>query len=292
VSSAESLFAERVIEPFVAEYLEGRTPNPCVHCNQTVRFPHLLKLADQLDCSLVATGHYARVERGPDGPQLRRGLDPDKDQSYFLHGLGVERLGRCLFPLGWSRKPDVRAAAAALGLESAGRPDSQEICFIPDDDRTFLFEQRARRGPGEIVDQAGRRIGTHAGLEHYTVGQRRGLGVAAPDPLYVLRIDAAENRIVAGPAAALAVPRIRCDGWRELAPLPAAPVGAAWTAQLRHRHAGVPVAGWRRDGDTVLFDLAEPARAAAPGQFLVLYADDRVIGGGRILAADSEPTEG
>lgn len=283
VGNVEDRFRREVIDPFVAEYRDGRTPNPCVGCNTTVRFPELARRADHLDLDLVATGHYARAEMTDEGPRLRRGVDPGKDQSYFLHGIGSDVLARCVFPLGWWTKDEVRRAAAALGLESARKPDSQEICFVPDDDRTFLFEDSPST-PGEIVDGDGRVIGTHRGLVHYTVGQRRGLGVAAAEPLYVTALDAAANRVVAGPRSALRRRRVRCDGWLDLAPDVAAP--GDLTAQLRHRHGGVAVESWRRDGDEAIVQLAADAEGVAPGQFLVLYRDDEVLGGGRIVAAE------
>ncbi len=287
VSGVEPAFRSRVIEPFVDEYLAGRTPNPCVGCNAAVRFPQLTRLADELGLDHVATGHYARVLAGPDGPELHRALDPDKDQSYFLHRLERDVLVRCVFPLGWSAKPDVRAAAAALGLEAAARPDSQEICFVPDDDRSFLFAGRETGADGEIVHRDGRILGRHRGLAHYTVGQRRGLGVADAEPLFVVALEKAGNRVVVGPRDALRVGRVRCDGFVDLAGVPRrGPVGPGpWTVQLRHRHAGAPVREWSRDGERLEVVLDGTAVGVAPGQFLVLYRGDRVCGGGRIVGA-------
>ncbi len=292
VGNAEDAFRDAVIDPFVAEYRAGRTPNPCVGCNTSVRFPELLRRADQLGLDLVATGHYARVQTTDGRPRLLRGADPAKDQSYFLHGVAPEILARCVFPLGWWTKDEVRRAAAELGLDSARRPDSQEICFVPDDDRSFLFADAPPR-PGDIVDRSGAVLGRHRGVEHYTVGQRRGLGVAAAEPLYVTSLDSAENRVVVGPRRELGASVVRCDGWlRTAADLPdEGPVEQGdWTAQLRHRHGGVAVEAWRIDGGAAEVRLAAQAEAVAPGQFLVLYREDQVMGGGRIVAADDGTT--
>ena len=295
VGDVEAAFRAAVIEPFVAEYRAARTPNPCLHCNGTVRFPELVRLADRQGCALAATGHYARVAAAAGGARLLRGVDPDKDQAYFLHRVDPALLARVVFPLGWFTKAEVRRAAAALDLRVATRPDSQEICFVPDDDRSFLFAGEDDPAPGEIIDADGKVLGAHRGLVHYTVGQRRGLGVAAAEPLYVLRLEPATNRLVVGRREELATDRLLADDFLPAVPdLPAAGDtygGLPVTARIRHRHEGVPVAGWRLAGDRLEVDLERPVSGAAPGQGLVLYAEDLVLGGGRLreTAAGKEP---
>jgi tRNA-specific 2-thiouridylase len=288
VADVSEMFRTRVIDPFVAEYTAGRTPNPCLACNALVRFPALVQRADQLDLNMVATGHYARVERLAGEVRLRRGLDPDKDQAYFLYRIGRKLLPRIIFPLGWYRKAEVREAARILELPTAARRESQEICFVPTGDRSFLFAADTAYGPGEIVDREGKILGKHGGLVHYTVGQRRGLGIAAPEPLYVLALDRERNRLVVGPRRDLAVHRVICDGFAAaVADFPGTgpPVGVEgpWVARIRYRHAGAPVAAWSRQDGDLSVDLARPACGVAPGQSLVLYRDDLVLGGARII---------
>jgi tRNA-specific 2-thiouridylase len=289
-------FRVRVIDPFVAEYAAARTPNPCLACNSNVRFPELLRLADQQGCDLVATGHYARTAPDPDGTTwLRRGVDRDKDQSYFLSHVPREVWPRVVFPLGWSRKPEVRAAARALGLRVADKAESQEICFVPDGDRARLFPDGTLGRPGPVVDTSGRVLGEHRGLGHYTVGQRRGLGIAHREPLYVLALEPATNRLVVGGREETGVQRLHCD--RVTVHDPALLAGGrsdGLVAQVRHRHGGAAVAGWRRTDDRLRVDLAEPVRGAAPGQGLTLYAGDRVVACGRLVSAveAEEPTRG
>ena len=312
VSDVSETFESLVIDPFVAEYSIGRTPNPCLACNAQVRFPSLLRLAEQQGCQYVATGHYARVvtdltppygrggggqasSDGQDGPVLAghpallRGVDGAKDQAYFLHRIDLATLPRVVFPLGWYTKQQVRAAARELGLPVAAKAESQEICFVPDGDRSFLFQDPAATTPGDIVDGEGRRLGRHRGLLHYTVGQRRGLGIAAPRRLYVVALDRSANQLVVGYVEELAVTRIDCDRFAssvpdfpERGPQPA--FAPEVTARIRHRHVGVLVSGWRRDGESLSVTLAAPALGVAPGQDLVLYGGDVVLGGGRILA--------
>jgi tRNA-uridine 2-sulfurtransferase len=288
VGNVEHPFREHVIDPFVSEYRAGRTPNPCVGCNTWVRFPELARRADQLGLDFVGTGHYARMERDGEDVHLKRGVDRGKDQSYFLHGVDPAILARSVFPLGWWNKDEVRHIAAELGLESARTPDSQEICFVPDDDRSFLFED-APSQPGDVVDRAGNVLGRHRGLEHYTVGQRKGLGIAAEAPLYVLSLDVGSNTVVLGRRHELQVDTVRCDKWRWTSP-DASAAGprrcdeGRCTAQLRHQHPGVEVSEWRLHDDVVELDLAVDAEGVAPGQSLVLYRDDVVVGGGRIVA--------
>ncbi len=282
-------FAAEVLLPFVAEYEAGRTPNPCVRCNARLRFPALLRLADAWGSSLIATGHHARVGAVGGRARLLAGADPAKDQSYFLHAVERTSLERVIFPAGWFRKRDLRRAARKLGLAVAERPESQDVCFVPGGDRAFLFGAAGRR-EGPIVDRTGRRLGTHRGLARYTVGQRRGLGVAAPEPLYVLALDPEGNRLVVGPRSGLAVRRVVCDdlALHEALPPEGGPDGDL-LARIRYRHRGSPVAAWRRCGERLEARLAEPAEGVAPGQSLVLYRGDLVVGGGRILATDCEP---
>ena len=299
VGDVEDTFRENVIKPFVADYNQARTPNPCLDCNGVIRFPELVRLADRQGCAFAATGHYARISgNGPDA-RLLRGLDPDKDQSYFLHRIDAALFSRLVFPLGWYTKPKVREAARQLGIRAAEKRDSQEICFVPDGDRTFLFDQVSDQDnqallSGDIVDRAGRLLGRHKGLIHYTVGQRKGLGVAAPDPLYVLELDLAEGRLVVGARHELETLTVSGDDFQAAVPdFPArwdrndpgsriAGDDGAVVMSIRHRHAGARVDKWFRDGDRIRVELAEPVDGAAPGQGLVLYAGDMVLGGARI----------
>jgi len=299
VGDVEQTFRENVIEPFVAEYSRARTPNPCLDCNGVIRFPELVRLADRQGCAFAATGHYARISGSRTGARLLRGLDPGKDQSYFLHRIDSSLFSRLVFPLGWYIKTQVREAARQLGIRAAEKRDSQEICFVPDGDRTFLFEQISDRDnkallPGDIVDGTGRVLGRHKGLIHYTVGQRKGLGVAAPDPLYVLELDPTAGRLVVGPRHELETLTVSGDDF--VAAVPDFP--DRWdrndprfrntgengdvVLSIRHRHPGALVEHWSREGDRIRVELAEPVDGAAPGQGLVLYAGDTVLGGARI----------
>ncbi len=303
VGDVERTFRENVIEPFVSDYTLARTPNPCLDCNGVIRFPELVRLADRQGCAFAATGHYARISGEGSEARLLRGLDPDKDQSYFLHRIDSVLFSRLVFPLGWYVKTQVREAARQLGIRVAEKRDSQEICFVPDGDRTFLFDQVSGRDnkallPGDIVDRTGRVLGCHKGLIHYTVGQRKGLGVAAPDPLYVLELDLAERRLVVGSRQELETLTVSGDDF--IAAVPDFPT--RWdrndsesrfgggdgevVMSIRHRHAGARVNKWVREGDRIRVDLAEPVDGAAPGQGLVLYAGAMVLGGARIISAD------
>lgn len=285
-------FHEQVISPFVTEYLAARTPNPCVVCNAAVRFPALVRLADEHGCQMVATGHYARIGASAAGAAvLLRGHDPAKDQSYFLHRIDSGLFERIVFPLGWYRKAEVREGAVRLGLPVAGQAESQEVCFLPDDDRSRLFPA----GPvglvqgGDIVDRRGRVLGRHRGLVHYTVGQRRGLKVAAAEPLYVLELEAAAGRLVVGTRDQLRTERVIADRFqRAVTDFPEAglPAGEV-TARIRHRHRGVRVRSWRLVDQRIEVEFAEAAVGVAPGQALVLYQGDVVLGGGRILASSA-----
>ena len=280
----ERQFQETVISDFVREYASGRTPLPCAHCNSDLKFSTLLDRARGFGAEYVATGHYARVEQRVDGRWLlRRSADPDKDQSYFLFSLTQDQLARAVFPVGDLRKPEVRAQARRLGLTVAEKPDSQEICFVPDGDYASFV---ARHEPvvaraGAIVDTAGRVLAQHAGVHRYTVGQRKGLGLSASEPLYVLKIDAESRQVTVGPRTALEQRTLTASGvnWVSVdAP-------ADWTAvcaQIRHRHRPAAARVRALANGRAELEFIDPQPAITPGQAVVFYDNDLVGGGGWI----------
>jgi tRNA-specific 2-thiouridylase len=280
----ERQFSDTVIANFVNEYTSGRTPIPCSHCNSDLKFSTLLDRARGLGANHLATGHYARVEPTPEGRfLLKRSVDPDKDQSYFLFSLTQEQLARAVFPVGTLTKPEVRSEAHRLGLMVADKPDSQEICFVPDGDYATFVESRASSPvrSGAIVNQHGERLATHAGVHRFTIGQRKGLGIAAQAPLYVLKIDADSGDVTVGPRAALDRSNFVASDVNWIA-RDASPVWTPATVQIRHRHR--PAAGRVRalDDGRAEFEFDEPQPAVTPGQAAVFYDDDVVIGGGWI----------
>jgi tRNA-specific 2-thiouridylase len=285
VLNTEAEFSRAVIEPFVAAYRTGRTPVPCVACNTDLKFGSLLARAAAWDAAAVATGHYARIARDEASGRwvLRRAHDARKDQTDFLWPLSQAQLAAARFPVGALTKDEVRARARALTLPTADKPESQEICFVPDDDyRGFLRRRDASAfRPGPIVDRGGRRLGTHAGLPNYTVGQKRGLGLAGGRALYVLDLDAEANTLTVGPVEELDRRRLSARSVNFIAcEPPAAPRRVE--AKIRHSHAPAPatvraLAGARAE---VVFD--EPQRAVTPGQSVVWYDADVVVGGGII----------
>jgi len=277
----ESRFRDSVIERFADEYMAGRTPIPCVRCNMGVKFTDLFALARDLGADCLATGHYVRRVMGAGGAELHRAIDPARDQSYFLFATTAAQLDYLRFPLGGMEKPAVRAIAAELGLGVAMKPDSQDICFVPDGDYARIVRKlrpEAEDG-GEIVHIDGRVLGTHRGLIHYTVGQRRGIEIGGQaEPLYVVRLDPAEKRLVVGPKAALAVRAARLSEINWLGGDHAGPL----TAKIRSMAKPVPA---RLEDDRLVFEA--PEYGVAPGQAAVLYAGDRVLGGGWIEETES-----
>ena len=278
-------FMEQVICPFAADYEQGRTPNPCIECNRFLKFGKLLRRAEELGCGKVVTGHYARIERDEDGCYvLKKGLDPSKDQSYVLHCLTQEQLAQILFPLGEMTKGETRAIAEQNGFLNANKPDSQDICFVPDGDYAKVVERYGKGGgtqPGAFIDVDGKPVGTHRGIIHYTVGQRKGLGNTWGRPVFVVAIDPAANTVTLGDREDLFRREVRVTDFNWIAgEAPAAPIRC--TAKLRYRQAEQPaMANTAEDGRvTLVFD--EPQRAPTPGQYAVLYDGDVVLGGGRI----------
>ncbi|MEJ6010343.1 tRNA 2-thiouridine(34) synthase MnmA [Novosphingobium aquae] len=280
----ESQFREEVVERFADDYLAGRTPIPCIRCNMGPKFTDLFAMARELGADCLATGHYVRREEGTAGPELHRALDPARDQSYFLYGTTEAQLEFLRFPLGGLPKPEVRRLAETFGLRNAAKPDSQDICFVPDGDYAKVVERVRPEGlgGGEIVHATtGAVLGTHKGVIHFTVGQRRGLEIGGqPEPLYVTGIDAAARRVLVGPKRLLAVTSARIVETNRIGPMPSGPV----TAKVRSLAKPVPVTieGSLGDGESVTIHFAAPEYGVAPGQAAVFYAGERVLGGGWI----------
>jgi tRNA-specific 2-thiouridylase len=314
-------FQHKVIQYFADEYKAGRTPNPCVMCNQNLKFGRLIDRADQLGAQYIATGHFARIERVPvaqtflsagsgDSPAarsdnrtgnsgepadtnvsststqrylLKRGRDPRKDQSYFLFSLRQDQLARALFPLGEMTKSDTREVARHCRLKTADKEESMEICFVPDKDYGKFLQQAnlAQKHRGEIVDLHGRVLGHHDGIEFYTIGQRKGLGISSPQPLYVIELEAAANRVVVGDETALDRDEFVVDlcNW---IPFDAPPERIEVLAKIRYNHPGTPATVTTSNSGKAIVKLHSPQRAVTPGQAAVFYQDDLVVGGGWI----------
>lgn len=283
VVNFEDEFQHLVIDDFVNEYLLGRTPNPCVRCNQWIKFELLLKKARGLGADMIATGHYARTEQDADGRyRLMKGVDPAKDQSYFLFTLTQEQLAMTLFPLGGMTKQEVRALAAGYGLRVAEKGESQEICFVPDNDYVrFIEEERGKHLlSGNIVDRTGKVLGVHDGTYRYTVGQRRGLGIAHPEPLYVLGVDAASKEVKVGPRDALYSDGLIATAINWIAPTPETAIEAS--CKIRYRHNPIPCRILPLADNRAEVHFGEREKSVTPGQAVVFYDGDAVLGGGWI----------
>ena len=285
----ESAFRDSVIADFADEYMAGRTPIPCVKCNMGVKFTDLFQIARDLGADCLATGHYVQRVEGAQGAELHRAADPARDQSYFLFATTQAQLDYLRFPLGGLPKPQVREIAAELGLSVALKPDSQDICFVPDGDYAKIVRAVRPEGeaPGEIVHAlTGEVLGTHRGIIHYTVGQRRGLEIGGqPEPLYVVRIDAPGRRVMVGPRSLLGVAAARVTETNRIGPLPDAPL----TAKVRSLAKPVPITleGPFGGGAETTIRFATPEYGVAPGQAAVIYAGDRVVGGGWIEGTEA-----
>ncbi|MGD1093340.1 MAG: tRNA 2-thiouridine(34) synthase MnmA [Bryobacteraceae bacterium] len=291
VVNFEQRFEEQVVKPFIGEYLAGRTPVPCTLCNNFIKFDQFLEMAEGVGAERIATGHYARIDWNPDAGrwEMRRSADRAKDQTYFLFGLKQEQLARTMFPLGGFEKPAVRELARELGIPTAAKPDSQEICFVPNGDYAGFIDAYFREqgiAPedqrGELVTSDGRVVGEHAGVHHFTVGQRRGLGIAAPEPLYVISTEPQTRRVVIGRdrETLRSSMRVKDVNWISIAP-PFEPLRAEIKIRNKHAAAAATITpGSDPEQVEVLFD--EPQRAITPGQGAVFYSSDVVLGGGWI----------
>jgi len=291
VLNFEEEFRRYVVDPFVADYAAGRTPNPCVRCNEHIKYRALLDRLPALDANFVATGHYARVERSqgagvgdqtPAPTRLLRGVDASKDQSYVLYMLGQEQLSRLLLPVGDCTKAEVRGHARRLGLDVAEKPDSVEICFVPGNDYRAFVEERVPLAPGELRDADGTVLAEHRGVAAYTVGQRKGLGIATGEPRFVTAIDPASNVVVVGPEEDLFADTVEVEEVSWVSGKAPAP-GAALDAKARYRAEPAPAVLMEAAGGraTVRFDRRQ--RALTPGQAIAFYRGDEVLGGGTMV---------
>ena len=277
-------FAETIMERFIQAYQNGQTPNPCIDCNRFMKFERFLHRATELECPYIATGHYARIQAGANGRfLLKTGLDATKDQSYVLYAMTQLQLSRTLLPLGELTKNEVRQIAEAQGFINAKKRDSQDICFAPDGDYAGFIERHMGNPPlpGKFINPCGQQIGNHRGIIHYTIGQRKGLGISAPHPLFVLSINPQDNTVTLGKSDELfsttllardinLIPMDRLDG-----PLRV-------QAKIRYSHAAQPATVWQLDEDTLRVEFDSPQRAITPGQAVVMYDDEVVVGGGTV----------
>jgi tRNA-specific 2-thiouridylase len=286
VMNFEREFRELVVERFVQEYAAGRTPNPCVRCNEHIKYRALLERLPALEAEFVATGHYARVafDEAAGRYRLLRAVDPAKDQSYVLYMLGQEQLRRLLLPVGGFTKEEVRGHAARLGLDVAAKPDSVEICFVPGNDYRAFVEARVTTPPGELRDETGRVVGQHRGIAAYTIGQRRGLGVATGEPRYVTAIDAERNIVTIGPEEALFSDTVEVGEVSWVAGA-APPEGTALAAKARYRAEPAPARLVEVGPGRAVVRFERRQRALTPGQAIAFYAGDEVLGGGTIERA-------
>lgn len=276
-------FQKQVINYFAEEYKAGRTPNPCVVCNERLKFGNLINRARQLGAEYIATGHFARVEHAGDRYLLRRGRDARKDQSYFLFSLRQDQLARALFPLGELTKSDTREIARESQLKTADKEESMEICFVPDKDYGRFLQQAnlVQKHKGDIVDLHGRVLGHHDGIEFYTIGQRKGLGISSPRPLYVVDLDPAKNRVIVGDETALDRSEFQVERCNWI-PFAKPPAELQVTARIRYNHPGAPATVIPGENGAATVRVHTPQRAVTPGQACVFYQDDLVMGGGWI----------
>jgi tRNA-specific 2-thiouridylase len=290
------VFAEKVLARFVSAYRGGITPNPCVDCNRFVKFRRFLQQAGEMGFPFIATGHYARVERDANGRYLlKKGLDETKDQSYMLYTLTQGQLARTLFPLGGLTKEEARGIAADAGFANAQKSESQDICFVPDGDYAGFIRrhvtsvhggQKLHDECGDFIDHKGKPLGRHKGLIHYTIGQRKGLGISAPHPLYVIALNAENNTVTLGPSERLFSGALAASGIN-LIPFDTLPSPLRVTAKIRYNQQAQPATVRQTGPDRLCVTFDKPQRAVTPGQAVVLYDGDAVIGGGTITGPHS-----